>query len=141
MRDPWLILKWAFRQIVTMSIVIMMHNPRFTRIHSSPKETQLQKCCVSFGKDCSFYPLSTMQAFSTLGVLCVHLLEICESPWVYYCLLNNYFKWAKIETISSWGGTLRRFLPHSVCGGTTSLHSYGSPECLMYSKTLFSLQS
>ncbi len=30
----------------------MMHNPRFTGIHSCPKEKQLQKCCVSFGKDC-----------------------------------------------------------------------------------------
>ncbi len=38
--------------VVTMSIVKIMHNPRFTCIHSSPKETQLQKCCVSFGKEC-----------------------------------------------------------------------------------------
>ncbi len=31
----------------------MMHNPIFTGVHSSPKETQLQKCCASFGKECS----------------------------------------------------------------------------------------
>ena len=29
-----------------------MYNPRFTGIHSSPKERQLQKCCVSFLKEC-----------------------------------------------------------------------------------------
>ncbi len=28
----------------------MLHNPRFTGIHSSPKERQLQKSCVSFGQ-------------------------------------------------------------------------------------------
>ncbi len=30
-----------------------IYNPRFTGIHSSPKERQLQKCCVSFGKECT----------------------------------------------------------------------------------------
>ena len=37
----------------TMSIVKMMYNPRFTGIHSSPKERQLAKCCVSFEKECT----------------------------------------------------------------------------------------
>ncbi len=32
----------GFWQVVTMSIVEMMYNPRFTAIHSSPKERQLQ---------------------------------------------------------------------------------------------------
>ncbi len=44
---------WGFWQVVTMSIVEMMYNPRFTGIHSSPKERQLQKCCVSFEKECN----------------------------------------------------------------------------------------
>ncbi len=30
----------------------MMYNPRFTGIHSSQKERQLPKCCVSFEKEC-----------------------------------------------------------------------------------------
>ncbi len=46
------ILKWGFWQVVTLSIVEMMYNPRFTGIHSSPKERQLLKCCVSFEKEC-----------------------------------------------------------------------------------------
>ncbi len=29
------------------------YNPRFTGIHSSPKERQLQKCCISFQNDCN----------------------------------------------------------------------------------------
>ncbi len=44
--------KWGFRQVVTRSIVEIMYNPRFTGIHSSPKERQLPKCCVSFEKEC-----------------------------------------------------------------------------------------
>ena len=27
--------------------------PKFTDLHSSPKERQLQKSCVSFGEECS----------------------------------------------------------------------------------------
>ncbi len=30
-----------------------MYNPSFTGTHSSPKERHLQKCCVSFGKECN----------------------------------------------------------------------------------------
>ncbi len=37
-----------------------MYNPRFTGVHSSPKERQLQKCCVSFGKECSSGENDTM---------------------------------------------------------------------------------
>ncbi len=33
-------------------ILLMMYNQGFTGIHSSPKERQLQKSCVSFGKEC-----------------------------------------------------------------------------------------
>ena len=31
---------------------VTLDNPRFTGIHSSPKERQLPKCCVSFEKEC-----------------------------------------------------------------------------------------
>ncbi len=52
-RGPRSILKWGFWQVVTMNIVEMMYNPGFTGIHSSPKERQLPKCCVSFEKECN----------------------------------------------------------------------------------------
>ncbi len=64
---PWIMghlhigfLKWRFWQVVTLSIVEMMDSPRFTGIHSSPKERQLRKCCVSFEKECTYanrYPV------------------------------------------------------------------------------------
>ncbi len=31
----------------------MKIGPKFTDLHSSPKERQLQKSCVSFGEECS----------------------------------------------------------------------------------------
>ncbi len=44
-----------------MSIVEMMYNPRFTGVHSSPKERQLLKC---FGKSVtSTLPISIMHGF------------------------------------------------------------------------------
>ncbi len=30
----------------------MTFGPKFTDLHSSPKERQLQKSCVSFGEEC-----------------------------------------------------------------------------------------
>ncbi len=44
--------EWGFWQIVIRSIVEMTFGPKFTDLHSSPKERQLQKSCVSFGEEC-----------------------------------------------------------------------------------------
>ena len=46
------ILEWGFWQIGTRSIVKMTFGPNFTDLHSSPKERQLQKSCISFGEEC-----------------------------------------------------------------------------------------
>ena len=51
-REPCLLLECGFWQVITMSIVELIHNPRVTGIQSSPKEMQPYGCCVSFGKDC-----------------------------------------------------------------------------------------
>ena len=40
------------RGIVIRSIVEMAFGLRFTDLHSSPKNRQLQKSCVSFGEEC-----------------------------------------------------------------------------------------
>ena len=53
LREPCLILEWGFWQVVTMTIVELIYNPRVTGIESSPKEMQPYECCVSFGNDCS----------------------------------------------------------------------------------------
>ncbi len=45
---------WPWHRVF-MSIAKMVYNSSFTGIHSSPKERHLQKCCVSFGKECSYY--------------------------------------------------------------------------------------
>ena len=55
----------------------MMHNPRFTRIHSSPKETQLQTCCVSFGKDCTLRTELSMGNEFLLGIIEVYHGGLC----------------------------------------------------------------
>ena len=36
-----------------MSIAEMAFGPKFTDLHSSPKDRQLQKSCVSFGEECN----------------------------------------------------------------------------------------
>ena len=40
------------QKIVTRRNVQMKFDPNFTGLHSSPKERQLQKSCVSFGEEC-----------------------------------------------------------------------------------------
>ena len=47
------IFEWVFWQIVVRSIVEMTFVPKLTDLHSSPKERQLQKSCVSFGEECT----------------------------------------------------------------------------------------
>ncbi len=44
---------WIMGNLHIGFFVEMMYNPRFTGIHSSPKERQLPKCCVSFDKECT----------------------------------------------------------------------------------------
>ena len=41
------IIEWGFWQIGTRSMVKIIFGPNFTDLHSSPKERQLQKSCVS----------------------------------------------------------------------------------------------
>ena len=53
MREWWGILEWGFWQIVTGCNAQMKFGPKFTDLHSSPKERQLKKSCVSFGEECS----------------------------------------------------------------------------------------
>ncbi len=36
----------------------MTFDPKFTDLHSSPKERQLQKKCVSFGEECTILPFT-----------------------------------------------------------------------------------
>ncbi len=72
---PWIRVSdtrwWGFWQIVIRSILEMTFGPKFTDLHSSPKERKLQKSCVSFGEDC------------TATFLYLTLLENWESyPWI-----------------------------------------------------------
>ncbi len=53
-QERWGILESGFWQIVTRSNVQMKFGPKFTDLHSSPKERQLQKSCVSFGEECTY---------------------------------------------------------------------------------------
>ncbi len=48
----WEISQWDFWKIGTRSITEMTCCLKFTDLHSSPKEMQLQKSCVSFGEEC-----------------------------------------------------------------------------------------
>ncbi len=41
MKEPWGILDWDFLQVVARNIAKIVYDPRFTKIHCSPKELQL----------------------------------------------------------------------------------------------------
>ncbi len=50
--ERWGIFEWGFWQLVIRNIVEMTFDPKFTDLHSYPKERLLQKSCVSFGEEC-----------------------------------------------------------------------------------------
>ncbi len=52
MQESWGILEWSFWQIIIRSIVEIALGPKFTNLHSSQKERQLQKRCFSFLEEC-----------------------------------------------------------------------------------------
>ncbi len=56
LQESWGILKWGFWQIATRSILQMIFGIKLNDVHSSPKERQLQKTCVSFGEECTLIP-------------------------------------------------------------------------------------
>ncbi len=101
-----------------------MHNPRFTGIHSSPKETQLQECCVSFGKECRIgifknkltymyieyrrkrrkAATSTSCTESTMWLFtCLKAFKICNK----FYPVNFIMKCAKGSTINHQGGMVK----------------------------------
>ncbi len=43
---------WPYCRVMS---ILSMHDVRFTDIHSSPKEMQPRRTCVSFGEECSMY--------------------------------------------------------------------------------------
>ena len=51
-RESWGILKSDLWRIATRSILQMTFGIKLNDVHSSPKERQLQKTCVSFGEEC-----------------------------------------------------------------------------------------
>ena len=66
----------------------LMHNPRVTGIHSSPKERQLQKCCVSFRNDCR-YIQHNIWAVNQKG-----MIELIDSDCFLHCINStNSFSW------------------------------------------------
>ncbi len=70
-REWWEILESGFCQVLTRNTIKMIHYVRFTDIHSSPKEMQPCRTCVSFGEECIFtMPLNFQN--STLGQLSIY---------------------------------------------------------------------
>ncbi len=58
----WLgISEWGFGQSAIRRIVEMTFGRMFTDIHSSPKEKQLWKSCVSFGEECSTFFMKKLE--------------------------------------------------------------------------------
>ena len=58
------------------SIVEMTFGPKFTDLHSTPKERQLQKSCVSFGEECTLRSVS-----NTVRSLCGNIrVQLPSNP-------------------------------------------------------------